>query len=95
MKRKGVGGSDKEAKKQAVKELNRKKSEKRSVQNQIQSVEAKIQRLKENQKVAESCSIESLRLNSFLDKEVGSLSDIQGPPNATDSLSCHGESKSV
>lgn len=84
--RKGVCRNDKEARKDALKEFNRKRGEQRSTLDRIQELEAKMQRIEERKRDSDSNSLDRTRLKSVLCNEMGSVSEIQGPSSGLDSL---------
>lgn len=84
--RKGVCRNDKEVRRDVLKEFNRKRSEQRSTLDRIQALEMKLQRIEERKRDSNSNSLDCTRLKSVLCNEMGSLSEIQGPSNGSDSL---------
>lgn len=84
--RKGVCRNDKEARRDVLKEVNRKRSEQRSTLDRIQALKAKLQRIEERKRDSRSNSLDCTQLKSVLCNEMGSVSEIQGPSNGFDSL---------
>ena len=84
--RKGVCRNEKEARRDVLKEVNRKRSEQRSTLDRIQALKAKLQRIEERKRGSRSNSLDCTQLKSVLCNEMGSVSEIQGPSNGFDSL---------
>lgn len=91
--RKEAGKSDEETRRALWKEFSKKQSEQRSTLDRIQDLKAKLHGLEDEKQVSDPGSLDGTRLQSFLNNEMKSLSEIQGMSDGTDSLNNHSSSK--
>ena len=91
--RKETGTSDEEARRALWKEFTKKQSEQRSTLDRIQDLKAKLHGLEDKKQVSDPGSLDGTRLQSFLNNEMKSLSEIRGMSDGADSLNYQPSSK--